>query len=63
NLENELKGLNFFRCHKSYIINLEKIQSLTRNTIYINNNGIPVSKYRVKNLRDRLADILGDIIC
>lgn len=63
NLENELKGLNFFRCHKSYIINLEKIQSLTRNTIYINNNEIPVSKYRVKNLRDRLADILGDIIC
>ena len=41
NLEKEL-GNGFFRCHKSYVVNLKKIKTINTatNTIYMENNSI-----------------------
>ncbi|EQH26292.1 response regulator [Clostridioides difficile DA00211] len=50
-IELELEKYNFFRCHKSYLINLEYIQFICKNTVVINDEDVPVSKYRMADLR------------
>lgn len=47
-LENELSEDNFFRCHKSYIINLKYVQSFDSNFIILENSDkVYVSKYKL----------------
>ncbi|TQW38231.1 DNA-binding response regulator, partial [Clostridioides difficile] len=58
-IELELEKYNFFRCHKSYLINLEYIQFICKNTVVINGKDIPVSKYRMANLKKKLTYVLG----
>ncbi|RDY22457.1 DNA-binding response regulator [Romboutsia maritimum] len=62
-IEEVLKEKNFFRCHNSFLINLDKVERLDKNNLYINSIQIPVSKYRVKNLKIRLTECLGYMIC
>ena len=54
---------DFFRCHNSFIVNLEKINKIDVSDIYINNATIPISKYRRKQLKARLIEVLGDKLC
>ncbi|HFG9417000.1 TPA: LytR/AlgR family response regulator transcription factor, partial [Clostridioides difficile] len=49
-IELELEKYNFFRCHKSYLINLEYIQFICKKTVVINDEDVPVSKYRMADL-------------
>ncbi len=47
-IEKELYGYNFFRCHKSYIVNLKYVESYDNIFItLINSEKIYVSKYRL----------------
>lgn len=47
-IEKELYGCNFFRCHKSYIVNLKYVESYDNVFItLINSEKIYVSKYRL----------------
>ncbi|WP_131022157.1 LytR/AlgR family response regulator transcription factor [Clostridioides difficile] len=62
-IELELEKYNFFRCHKSYLINLEYIQFICKKTVVINDKDIPVSKYRMANLKKKLTYVLGDVLC
>lgn len=64
-IEDNLIKKNFFRCHKSYLINLKKVKSLKEkeNIVIINGNEIPVSRYKLKALKVKLAHLLGDTIC
>ncbi|EGT4206663.1 LytR/AlgR family response regulator transcription factor [Clostridioides difficile] len=62
-IELELEKYNFFRCHKSYLINLEYIQFICKNTVVINDEDIPVSKYRMSDLKKKLTYVLGDVLC
>ncbi|EGT3859189.1 response regulator transcription factor, partial [Clostridioides difficile] len=39
-IELELEKYNFFRCHKSYLINLEYIQFICKNTVVINDEDV-----------------------
>ncbi|HFG9199440.1 TPA: LytR/AlgR family response regulator transcription factor, partial [Clostridioides difficile] len=41
-IELELEKYNFFRCHKSYLINLEYIQFICKKTVVINDEDVPV---------------------
>lgn len=50
-IEKNLKEKNFFRCHKSYIVNLERIDTITQNEIIINKKNIPLSRYRRNDLK------------
>lgn len=43
-LEEKLPASRFMRVHRSYIVSLEKISAVTRNTIQINDSTIPVSE-------------------
>lgn len=62
-LEKELESLGFFRCHTSYIVNVSKIEELKKDSLIINSMVLPVSKYRMKNLKIKLTSVLGDLIC
>lgn len=63
NIEKELIQYNFFRCHRSYLVNLKKVDSLKGNVIVIKNIEIPVSRYRINEFKCRLAKSLGEILC
>lgn len=43
-IEEKLKGTTFLRIHRSYIINLRKIQFIEGNTVILNGKHIPISK-------------------
>ena len=58
-----LREHGFFRCHNSYIVNLKLVESVNSNTLKIGEKYIPISKYRVKELKLALTNILGDILC
>ncbi|MBC6005019.1 MAG: LytTR family DNA-binding domain-containing protein [Paeniclostridium sordellii] len=60
--ENELKEHSFYRCHRAYLINLHKINSMRKNTAIIKGNEVLVSRYKVKELKMKITDILGSLI-
>ena len=62
-IEKTLKDCGFFRCHASYMINLSKVESMYGNTVKVGGKDIPISKYKVKELKLAITNILGDIIC
>lgn len=62
-IEKELARYNFYRCHKGFLVNINKIESISKNVIGINDIEIPVSRHRMKDLKVKLISSLGDIIC
>lgn len=62
-VEKILSEYGFFRCHNSYVINLKSVESMNSNTVKVNGKDIPISKYRVKDLKLAITNILGDIVC
>ncbi|WPC43182.1 LytTR family transcriptional regulator DNA-binding domain-containing protein [Clostridium sp. JS66] len=61
-LENRLKHFGFFRCHRSYLVNLQRVREVvtwTRNSFSLilddkNKTSIPLSKGRMNELKDIL---------
>ena len=43
-IEEKLKGITFVRVHRSYIINLRKVQFIEGNTVIVSAKHIPISK-------------------
>lgn len=62
-IEKKLLNYNFFRCHHSYLVNLNKINEVKDKCIFINDIEIPVSRSKYKDLKIRLLNILGDSLC
>ena len=50
NLEEELQDSNFIRIHRSYIVNLDAIEYIEGNQIFVGNQKIPVSGTYKKSL-------------
>ena len=44
NLESKLSNQLFARIHRSYIINISKIEMLEGNTLFINGKRLPIGK-------------------
>ena len=63
NMEKILSEYGFFRCHNSYIVNLKLVESLNGNTVVVEGKDIPISRYRIKDLKLAITNILGDIVC
>ncbi len=62
-LEKDLIDNNFYRCHRSYLINLNKVKNVKQNSVIINKKEILVSRYKMKNLKLKITSILGEILC
>ncbi|WP_316816744.1 LytTR family DNA-binding domain-containing protein [Pedobacter nyackensis] len=54
-LEESLPRDNFFRIHKSYLINIAHIDSVSGGRVFINGNGLPIS-------RTRRDDLLKEVV-
>ena len=61
-IEDELKEFKFYRCHRCYLVNLEKIKSITSGGVMINDKEILVSRDKMKELKVKLPKMLGDIL-
>lgn len=63
NLEERLGPFGFFRCHRSYIVNLQKVREVitwTRNSYSLilddkNNSSVPLSKTKMASLKSMLG--------
>jgi DNA-binding LytR/AlgR family response regulator len=53
-MEEILSGMDFFRVHNSYIVNIRQITSIENQTLMVGQTQIPVSRTRWKNLLDRI---------
>lgn len=60
--ENELKEYSFYRCHRAYLINISKVSSIAKNSIFIKNDEIMVSRYKIKDLKMKITEILANLI-
>ncbi len=58
--EKNLSEYNFFRCHRCYLINIEKVDVCKGNEVQISSNTIPVSRSKKKELLDKLNDFLNE---
>ena len=56
--EEELPAKLFLRCHQSYMINLYFVEELERNTFYLPNAEIPISKKYQKIAREVYYDYM-----
>ncbi|MHA4846304.1 LytR/AlgR family response regulator transcription factor [Flavitalea antarctica] len=54
NLEDKVNKENFMKVHRSYIINISKIDDIRENDLYIKGNEIPVSKAHKPEVMKRL---------
>lgn len=62
-LEEALLPHGFFRCHKSYLINLDYIQRILPNSLLMTNQAdIPVSKYRRKEFMTAFSKFAGGTV-
>ncbi len=59
-VEEKIGRYGFFRCHKSYLINLRMIVRVTAdNVIMAGDHAVPLSKYRRKALLEQIAGFIG----
>lgn len=55
-MEDKLPVEGFLRIHKSYIINLARIESVSGNRVFINNKEIPVGEMYKLALKQKISD-------
>lgn len=60
--ESELKEYSFYRCHRAYLINLSKVRAMDKNSVFIKDNEILVSRYKMKDLKIKITNILASLI-
>ncbi|MPM21625.1 Transcriptional regulatory protein YpdB [bioreactor metagenome] len=64
NIEEEIDCSRFFRCHKSFLVNLEHIKIIKQYVAILENNEeVPVSRYRFKETKDKFFDLIEDKLC
>ncbi|RDY27735.1 DNA-binding response regulator [Romboutsia weinsteinii] len=64
NFEKEIDCSRFFRCHKSFLVNIEHIKSIKQYVAILENSEeVPVSRYRFKETKDRFFDLIEEKLC
>ncbi|MEG0014503.1 MAG: LytTR family DNA-binding domain-containing protein [Cellulosilyticaceae bacterium] len=59
-LEEKLNQLGFVRCHRSFIVHLKYVRSFKQGAIFLENgHEIFLSKYKQKDVKDKLTKYLG----
>lgn len=62
-IEKELKEYHFFRCHRSFLINLSYVNKVKQYIAILGNKEeIPISRYKFKECKVMLCDYLGDVL-
>lgn len=64
NIEKEINCSRFYRCHKSFLVNLEHVKSIKQYaSILENSEEVPVSRYRFKETKDKFFDLIEEKLC
>ena len=61
-IESELIGQPFFRCHTSYLVNFRYVDRIQGNDIDVDGHLLSISRYRRRELMDAWAAYLGESI-
>lgn len=56
--EAELSGLPFSRCSLSYLVNLKRIDRVSKDSVFISGNELPISRNRKKEFLQAFTDYL-----
>ena len=59
-IEAELAGQPFFRCHTSYLVNFRYVDRIQGNDIDVDGHRLSISRYRRRELMDAWTAYLGD---
>lgn len=64
NIESEIDNINFCRCHKSFLLNLEYVDSIKQYcAILENREEVPISRHRFKDIKNTFFKIIGEKLC
>ncbi|MCC0782821.1 response regulator transcription factor [Clostridioides sp. ES-S-0108-01] len=64
NIEKEINCSRFFRCHKSFLVNLEYVKSIKQYVLTLENSEeVPVSRYRFKDTKEKFFDLIEAKLC
>ncbi|MCC8102910.1 MAG: LytTR family DNA-binding domain-containing protein [Clostridiales bacterium] len=58
-LESRLQGQHFYRCHTSFLVNLNEVDRIGLTDLVVDGILIPVSRHRRKGLLDKMAAFMG----
>ena len=62
-IEKELSRYNFFRCHKSFLVNISYIENIKQYiAILENKDEVPISRYRFKETKIRFLSYIGSVL-
>jgi len=61
-LEDKLPAKSFFRCHNSYIVNMQHVTGFNSKSVYVPGGEIPLSKYKAKEFSQALLAFQGEVL-
>lgn len=61
-IETELTGQPFFRCHTSYLVNFHYVDRFQGSELEVGGKLLPISRYRRRELMDAWTAYLGDSV-
>ncbi len=63
-IEKELKNYNFYRCHKSFLVNIDYVENIKQYVATLDNKEeVPVSRHRFKDFKHKFLRLLGEKLC
>lgn len=63
-IEKEIDNINFCRCHKSFLLNLEYVDSIKQYSATLENGQeVPISRHRFKETKEKFFKLMGDKLC
>ncbi len=60
-LESKTSGFPFFRCHSSFLVNLDAVDQIGRTEVFVAGVPIPVSKYRRAEFMQAMTNYIGGV--
>ena len=63
-IEKELKNHNFYRCHKSFLVNIDYVENIKQYVAILDDKEeVPVSRHRFKDFKHKFLSSLGEKLC
>ena len=63
-LENEVKKEYFYRCHRSYLVNLSKISTISKREVILEDGlNVPIARGKWEALNKAYLDFYRGVIC
>ncbi|WP_373598999.1 LytR/AlgR family response regulator transcription factor [Paraclostridium bifermentans] len=60
-MEKILPSKYFVRCHRSYIVNVKHIKTITKNNVFLENGvKVPISRGKYKEINDTFIDYISE---